>query len=67
MNGLNTGKNEKEIQFKINFTVDVTLPRLCKSQVLCQLCSLLIDSVDAMCGDLKPFTHFEREMRESVR
>ncbi len=35
LNGLNTGKNEV-----INFIDDVTLPRLCKWQFLCQMCSV---------------------------
>ncbi len=36
LNGLNTGKNKKEMQF-INFSEDSTLSRLCKWQFLCQL------------------------------
>ncbi len=46
----------------INFSDDATLPRLCKWQFLCQLCSSLI--MQTRC-DLKPF--WEKRERERAR
>ncbi len=65
LNGLNTGKNE-EMQF-INFSDDVTLPRLCKWQFL-SMCSVqLAYRQTAMCGDLSHLRVLRERERKRVR
>ncbi len=63
LNGLNTNRNKKETQF-INFSEDTTMPRLCKWQSLCQLCSIQIAYRQTWCVVI--WRHFKRE-RERAR
>ncbi len=67
INGLNTGKNSKEMQF-INFSDNTTLPRLCNSCVNCAACSSLIDWRDVWWFEvICAFWERERAMIHSHR